>query len=427
MKTMTKLKTRTDELGNTFALIKDLIPSEINKKIYGNESKESSHSDEIAEDMTIRISKGLIANTVPIPVYPSGKMKGGHNRRKGALKAGAEEVQVNILSADEEEEVSNNSYLETMSMVSDNTLSKDKDHEVILEEYNAIEMSYQEVHGQLAPDPDKKLWIKTINAGASFVQVTQNLIENLKVIKSRDPSLFDDLRKGMKVSKAFNIVKNTKPKSKPRKNRKIIPIFQDSENVRKWLNLFKQGIENFKKENTFKHEDGEVVNWVMDDYVGPESNFISNAYSQILQGTVTSFFRKYYPKWDAKSPRSEIGAPDTQFHAFNKVGMDPLRLESKVFDINAKVPTVYFGLGGAMGLNPHEFIIIARQGFDRFCIFITTLTNDGPRDIKGQGSGSIMTIETWFKNHFEKKDWHCLHGDIKKDQNGKMMMSCEEL
>ena len=38
-----------------------------------------------------------------------------------------------------------------------------------------------------------------------------------------------------------------------------------------------------------------------------------------------------------------------------------------------------------------------------------------------------MTMETWFKNHFHKNDWRCLHGEIRKDQNGKMNMICEKL
>jgi hypothetical protein len=139
-------------------------------------------------------------------------------------------------------------------------------------------------------------------------------------------------------------------------------------------------------------------------------------------------FRKQYPNWDARTPRSEIGAPDTQFHAFNMPGYDPLRLESKCFDILSNVPTIYFGIGGAM-INPHEFIIVAREGVDRFCIFVTTLSNEnGVRDIKGNKSGgSSMTIQTWFDNHFDKKDWICLHGDIRKDQNNKMNIICEKL
>ena len=137
-------------------------------------------------------------------------------------------------------------------------------------------------------------------------------------------------------------------------------------------------------------------------------------------------FRKQYPDWDARTPRSEIGAPDTQFHAFNKPGFDPLRLESKCFDLMSKTPTVYFGLGGAM-INPHEFMMVGREGLDRFCIFVSTLSNEEARDIKGGNTGSTMTIETWFDNHFDKKDWKCLHGEIRKDQNGKMNMICEKL
>ncbi len=193
-----------------------------------------------------------------------------------------------------------------------------------------------------------------------------------------------------------------------------------------FLHLFNSGVEKFKKDNTLTYPNGETVNWVTDEYCGVESNYISNSFSQILQGSVTAMFRKQYPDWDARTPRSEIGAPDTQFHAFNMPGFDPLRLESKCFDLMSKTPTVYFGLGGAM-INPHEFMMVGREGLDRFCIFVTTLSNEEERDIKGGNTGSTMTIETWFDNHFNKKDWKCLHGEIRKDQNGKMNMICEKL
>ena len=99
---MLKFKTRTDELGNIFANIDDLIPSELNKRIYGNEDAEDSKINEIAEDMKERMAKGLTANSTPVPVYPSGKMKGGHTRRSASRKAGAKELQINILTAKEE-------------------------------------------------------------------------------------------------------------------------------------------------------------------------------------------------------------------------------------------------------------------------------------------------------------------------------------
>ena len=106
--------------------------------------------------------------------------------------------------------------------------------------------------------------------------------------------------------------------------------------------------------------------------------------------------------------------------------MDSKRLESKCVDMMAVTPTVYFGVGGGM-INPHEFIIVCREGLDRFCILLTTLTNENERDTKTKGSGAIMTMETWFKNHFHKNDWRCLHGEIRKDQSGKMNMICEKL
>jgi hypothetical protein len=410
MNNLINFKTRADNLGNIFANVSSLIPSKLNLQIYGNEDKENSKIDEIFLDMKKRLSKGLIANTVPIPVYPSGKMKGGHTRLLAAKKAGATEVQVNILTEEEEIEIKNNDYAEVMALLIDNTMSRDKDHEVILNEYNACEIAYvKQFFGQQPPVEEKKEWIKLIQRGTPHF-VSLNLIDNLKIIKTRDPSLFEKIKSGkMTPNQAYKTVKKLNPKKIARTNRKILEVFKEKTNVKMFKHLFKNGIENFLKNNTVEYPDGEKINWVTDTYCGVESNYISNSFSQILQGSITAMFRKQYPNWDARTPRSEIGAPDTQFHAFNMPGYDPLRLESKCFDILSNVPTIYFGIGGAM-INPHEFIIVAREGVDRFCIFVTTLSNEnGVRDIKGNKSGgSSMTIQTWFDNHFDKKDWICL-------------------
>ena len=427
MKTSIKFKTRTDELGNTFASINDLIPSELNKQIYGSEDKENSKIDEICLDMKKRLSKGLVANSVPIPVYPSGKMRGGHTRQEAGIKAGAEELQINVLSQKEEDEIKGDGYAEVLSLLTDNTMQRDKDHEVVLEEYNALEMAYVKQFNQQPDKEEIKGWIKTIQSGTTH-PISATMINQLKLIKSRDPSLFQQIKAGkLTPKKAYKSVQNTKPKNKPRKNRGILEVFDNDANVKMFKHLFNSGVEKFKKDNTLTYPNGETINWITDEYCGVESNYISNSFSQILQGSVTAMFRKQYPDWDARTPRSEIGAPDTQFHAFNKPGHDLLRLESKCLDILANVPTVYFGVGGAM-INPHEFIIVARQGLDRFCIFVTTLTNDGDaRDIKGTDTSSYMTMQTWFDNHYDKKDWKCLHGVIRKDQNNRMDIICEKL
>ena len=421
-----KFKTRTDNLGNIFANIDDLIPSELNKKIYGNENAEDSKVNEIANDMKERLAKGLSANSTPVPVYPSGKLKGGHTRKSAGIKAGAKELQINILTAKEELEIQNDSYAEALAILQDNVFKRDKDHETILAEYNETEMAYVQKNNQQPTKEDKTSWIRLIQSGTPH-RISTTMMDQLKIIKSRDPSLFKQIKNGKMTPKAaYNSVKNLRAKLKPREDRGILEVYDIEANVKMFLHLFTSGVNNFKKDNTLTYPDGETVNWVTDEYCGVESNFISNAFSQIVQGSNTAMYRKLYPDWDARTPRSEIGAPDTQFHAFDMPGFDPLRLESKCFDTLSGIPTIYFGLGGAM-INPHEFMMVGREGLDRFCIFVTTLSNEEERDIKGQGSGSIMTVQTWFDNHFDKKDWKCLHGEIRRDQNGKMNMICEKL
>ena len=421
-----KFKIRTDSLGNMFAKIDDLIPNDLNKKIYGNEDAEDSKVNEIAEDMKERMAKGLSPNSNPVPVYPSGKMNGGHTRRSAGKKAGAPELKINLLTTNEELEIEKDSYARILALLTDNVFKREKDHETILNEYCGLENAFIETNKMQPTKEDKKSWIRLIQSGTPH-KISINMMDHLKIIKTRDSSLFKKIKAGKMTPKAaYNSVKNQRAKLKPREDRKILEVFDNEANVEMFKHLFNSGVEKFKKDNTLTYPNGETVNWVTDEYCGVESNYISNSFSQILQGSVTAMFRKQYPDWDARTPRSEIGAPDTQFHAFNMPGFDPLRLESKCFDLMSKTPTVYFGLGGAM-INPHEFMMVGREGLDRFCIFVTTLSNEEERDIKGGNTGSTMTIETWFDNHFNKKDWKCLHGEIRKDQNGKMNMICEKL
>ena len=421
-----KFKIRTDSLGNMFAKIDDLIPNDLNIKIYGNEDAEDSKVNEIAEDMKERMAKGLSPNSNPVPVYPSGKMNGGHTRRSAGKKAGAPELKINLLTTNEELEIEKDSYARILALLTDNVFKREKDHETILNEYCGLENAFIETNKMQPTKEDKKSWIRLIQSGTPH-KISINMMDHLKIIKTRDSSLFKKIKAGKMTPKAaYNSVKNQRAKLKPREDRKILEVFDIEENVKMFLHLFNSGVEKFKKDNILTYPNGETVNWVTDEYCGVESNYISNSFSQILQGSVTAMFRKQYPDWDARTPRSEIGAPDTQFHAFNMPGFDPLRLESKCFDLMSKTPTVYFGLGGAM-INPHEFMMVGREGLDRFCIFVTTLSNEEERDIKGGNTGSTMTIETWFDNHFNKKDWKCLHGEIRKDQNGKMNMICEKL
>ena len=421
-----KFKIRTDSLGNMFAKIDDLIPNDLNKKIYGNEDAEDSKVNEIAEDMKERMAKGLSPNSNPVPVYPSGKMNGGHTRRSAGKKAGAPELKINLLTTNEELEIEKDSYARILALLTDNVFKREKDHETILNEYCGLENAFIETNKMQPTKEDKKSWIRLIQSGTPH-KISINMMDHLKIIKTRDSSLFKKIKAGKMTPKAaYNSVKNQRAKLKPREDRKILEVFDNEANVEMFKHLFNSGVEKFKKDNTLTYPNGETVNWVTDEYCGVESNYISNSFSQILQGSVTAMFRKQYPDWDARTPRSEIGAPDTQFHAFNMPGFDPLRLESKCFDLMSKTPTVYFGLGGAM-INPHEFMMVGREGLDRFCIFVTTLSNEEERDIKGGNTGSTMTIETWFDNHFDKKDWKCLHGEIRKDQNGKMNMICEKL
>ena len=101
-------------------------------------------------------------------------------------------------------------------------MQRDKDHEVVLEEYNALEMAYVKQFNQQPDKEEIKGWIKTIQSGTTH-PISATMINQLKLIKSRDPSLFQQIKAGkLTPKKAYKSVQNTKPKNKPRKNRGIL-------------------------------------------------------------------------------------------------------------------------------------------------------------------------------------------------------------
>tara|TARA_X000001036_G_scaffold4525_1_gene4076 strand:- start:68 stop:1423 length:1356 start_codon:yes stop_codon:yes gene_type:complete len=206
------------------------------------------------------------------------------------------------------------------------------------------------------------------------------------------------------------------------------------------LKYFKSIVNQIENIEVEDDDIGGKVKIMKSDHISPDSNGITGMMSFTTQSVVPLLFRKSkyvlekYGDLDARSPQSSVGAPDCQLHGLNEEGFFPVVWEEKLAQM-AQTPgkTAIYGLAGITSMIDHEFLIGIRQGFDRWCIFSSVLTRKdftkGEKTDSGyQEAGKRMTMNRWFENHFDNKnEWHCIHGEIRKTQEGKIEIITDKL
>lgn len=399
---MIKLKFayKTDENGNLLADPNDIKPSKDNKSIYGDDiEKNNTNYNQIEKSMSIQ---GI--NDNPIPVYTDGTLKGGHTRLHIALKLGFKNVKIRIVGDRPE-----TSYDTIQELISDNVDLREKNYLHCLHEYIALENSYIETHGMRPPKETEKEWVEKINSGTAL-SISANVIEQLRLIKERDPNLFEDVNSGKtKPGQAYNLVKKTQQKDSPRVDREVMKWMGDNTITDVIKRDFTKAKNSFINNVGYEDENGNFINLIIGKDTEIEENAITGMYSHILAGTITSVFQRKMPELGAVSPRI-AGAPDTQFTAFDLPGVDNMRLETKFAQV-LKNGTNFYGGEGATAINPHEFILAMRQGLHDFCMIVATMERT---DWKSKTGGSICNFEKFMQKHYHEKGktWFPIVGDV---------------
>jgi hypothetical protein len=394
-------KHEIDEQGNILVNPKILIPNNKNKSIYGEDIEQNNTNFPQIE--TSMLKQGI--NDNPIPIYPDKTLKGGHTRLHIATKHAFSKVRIRLLSSKSKRptEIIDD-------VIRDNGEMREKNYLHCLNEMMAYETAYLEEYNGIPSDDFIAEKIEIINSGTAL-PITKNTLKHLKVVKERDINLFDDINTG-KISprKAYGLVKNTQPKDKPRKNRKVLEWMRDKEFNQDILKSFNTARLVFLNKIGYEDEDGNFINLVTGEGTEFEENAITGVYSHLLANATTSVFKRRMPEHGAVSPR-KAGDPDTQFSTYDKKGFDPLRLETK-YAHKTKKGINFYGGEGATSINPHEYILAVRQGHDDFCIIVATMTKD---DWKSRTGGSVSSLDSFLDKHYHEKGkiWYPIIGDIK--------------
>lgn len=401
MQSKIKFKYRTDENGNMVVNPNDIIPSKDNKSIYGDDiEKNNKNYKHIEKSMIVQ---GI--NNTPIPVYRDGSLKGGHTRLHIALKHVFKEVKIRI-----EGDRPKTKLGVIESLIDDNVDLREKSYLHCLNEFIALENAHWETHKmRKIPKETVTEWVEKINSGTAL-PISLNVLDQLRLVKERDPNLFDDINSGkIKPGKAYKIVKNTKPRDKARTNREVMKWMSDKNFQNDIIKSFDTSRKSFLNNIGYTDEDGNFINVITGEFTDIEENAVTGMYSHILANTITSVFRRRMPKVDAQSPRKG-GDPDTQFKHFDEEGTEPLRLETKFAQI-IKNKSKFYGGQGATSINPHEYVLAVRQGLNRFCMIVATMDS---KDWKSKSDGSVADFDDYMKKHYKEKGktWYPIIGDV---------------
>ena len=197
MKSNIKFKYTTDDNGNMLVDPNDIIPSKDNKSIYGDDIESNNKNyRHIEKSMSVQ---GI--NNNPIPVYTDGSLKGGHTRLHIAKKLGFKQVRIRI-----EGDRPENKLQLVESLIDDNVDLREKSYLHCLNEFIALENAHWETHKmRKLPKETITEWVEKINSGTAL-PISLNVLDQLRLVKERDPNLFDDINSGkIKPKKAYDL------------------------------------------------------------------------------------------------------------------------------------------------------------------------------------------------------------------------------
>lgn len=375
--------------------------------------------------MKKRLNDGLIPNSEAIKICPiTGTIWSGHNRLDAGIEIGATEMKVeyaeHIFSKNiPPSEVvkillyynvsgKRNEYLPSSILKKFKSLKIEKENETN-EPFN----SKSKVH--------KKSYREFVNThNTTYKEI--NILLSIDTIK--DNKIKEDLLKNID-KKSYNeidkIVKNN--------NKKIDKIYNpDRFNFNNFLKDNQTLVNNirtiFAKDmlkllNNFIYFDkvlNKNVNRVTDKNYGMETNAITTILSHLCMSTTCTAFR--YSGLECNTAAAATNTPDIQFTLLTKLAkainknfdMEKIEIKAANFNTSLSDTKIYGGPGFAL-INPHEYIIpIFNADFSKIFMMITTLTKE---DVKREGNDKgVVTLSDWFKNHFQKKDFHFIAGKI---------------
>ena len=406
-----KIPHRINDDGQIIVNIKDLKPNKLNSVIYGNLKDEFSKVKEITNDMKERMSQGEeVPNHTPAPIDQYGNMAGGHTRAKAALEAGYTEMSITLLSY-KQFNVNMDDYDNLMETTSQNGFARNNVPSIILNAFNGFEQAYLKKYKQNPPKETIDNWIVILNS-KSAVPISKNFIDNLKIVKERNPSLLDDIDKGkLTVGQAYNKAKNTRPPKPVNPNR---PNF--FEILKKDPLVQKYAVYNFIKSvkhilsSTMKTRNGTEIEDTFDETIGSEKHLTSTAISNKLMSAFALAFKD--AGFVVQTPIDKMGDPDIRFPEDSLPQFDMVKIEAKSSETRSKGIRIYAG-ERATQLKPTEHTIsVWSDNFKKLALFFVTMTGDDWNKSDERSKDCFTTIEQVYKNHTPGVDFISLVGDV---------------
>ena len=145
-----------------------------------------------------------------------------------------------------------------------------------LNEFIALENAHWETHKmRKIPKETVTEWVEKINSGTAL-PISLNVLDQLRLVKERDPNLFDDINSGkIKPKKAYDIVKKPHKRDNARTNREVLKWMSDKDFQNDILKSFDTSRKSFLNNIGYTDEDGNFINVITGEFTDVEDNAIT--------------------------------------------------------------------------------------------------------------------------------------------------------
>jgi len=427
-----KFKIPSNGLIKVSTLIKYIHP--LNNTLYTDKScSEEKHihnliygtGDNDQFSFKKRIQDGIErVNHEPIKMCPiTGIIKSGNTRAKALDEVGAEYAYVQYADHIYNEKIPISFQLKVLEKY--NTAGKRNEYSIssIYKKINEMKYAKEKETGEIF-NPRKKIFKEFIRSFLSTYSLKEyelnillriETIQNKKIkenlLKNLNNHTFNDIKKIIarnknKITKVynpnrFNFLKHLKENPFLRKDIR--------HNISSCMIKLKNNLQLYDKKSE------KMIELMTNKKFGFEPFSTTGFLSHLTMSSVAVSYNNY--GLECQTAASDVGSDDIYFTNLSEIAFKKNKnFHSEMIDIKACnygtsfFNTKIYGGPGFLHISEHEYIIpIFNNNFSKIFIMMATLNKD---DVKSDSKGGTVSLSDWYKNHFEKKDFHFIAGKI---------------
>jgi hypothetical protein len=363
-------------------------------------------------------------NHEPIKVCPiTGIVMSGNTRVKALLKIGAKYCYVQYADHVYSKETPISVILDTLQKYNVSGKRNEYSKSSILKKFKELAFAKEKETGE-ALNPRKKIFkefIRNFLSTYSLKDYELNILFRIDTIQNK--KIKEDLLKNLDQY-TYNDIKKITSSNK----NKIIKVYNPNrfkfvEHLKNTPSL-KEEIRHKISDKIIKLKEAlqlrskrleKNVELLTDKVFGFESNATTAIFSHLTMSAVALAYDNH--GMFCKTAASDKGSDDMYFP----------NLSEKAFKINKNFyremldvkacnfcssffNTKIYGGPGFLHIAEHEYIWpVFNDNFSKIFIMMATLNKN---DVKPDSKGGTVSLSDWFKNHFEKKDFHFIAGKI---------------